>query len=484
MNKNRILVFALSLLVFIILVYYLWSYTIDDAFITYRYAKHLVEGHGLTFNVGQEPVEAYSNFLWLLLLSLVYAIGLPIYLTTKILGVLFFIITGIVWFNYLGQSGKRFLWLAAPFFLANPVSAFWAVSGLEIGLYALIISGLLIYLIKRSWWSLPFVILIVPVRPEGFAIAAAAIAIAWVIDLKNSNKLYQYYIVNIAVLAAAMIAITILRISVFGYPFPNTVYVKSTLSHHGLFILIKGLLYFLPITLLFMLGIYKIISEKLSQRRFVVFAGIFLLQAIINCLADAVMNFNLRYMAAFLPLFFITALYGFDLIKNVTFRQLIIALSVVSLVAPIFEARSRMILERKILGAQNAIIGYINKQEGIPEISMTDMGRVPFYTKGYYHDLWGLASEDIAHHGFDVRREFLRFPDYFIFVGYIDNDKVKLRFGRERLIFSIPAFSHVYSLAGAGIPGGADLHSPGYYYLAFKKDPVKLDSLLEKNALR
>ena len=42
--------------------------TIDDAFISFRYAENLVHGRGLVFNVG-ERVEGYSNFLWTVLLA-------------------------------------------------------------------------------------------------------------------------------------------------------------------------------------------------------------------------------------------------------------------------------------------------------------------------------------------------------------------------------------------------------------------------------
>ena len=41
----------------------------DDAYISFRYARHLADGHGLVWNVG-ERVEGYTNFLWTLLLGL------------------------------------------------------------------------------------------------------------------------------------------------------------------------------------------------------------------------------------------------------------------------------------------------------------------------------------------------------------------------------------------------------------------------------
>ena len=52
-----------------------WFLT-DDAFISFRYARNLLEGHGLVFNPG-ERVEGYSNFLWVLELAFLWgAFGL------------------------------------------------------------------------------------------------------------------------------------------------------------------------------------------------------------------------------------------------------------------------------------------------------------------------------------------------------------------------------------------------------------------------
>ena len=44
-----------------------WFLT-DDAFISFRYVRNLLEGHGLVFNPG-EYVEGYTNFLWILELA-------------------------------------------------------------------------------------------------------------------------------------------------------------------------------------------------------------------------------------------------------------------------------------------------------------------------------------------------------------------------------------------------------------------------------
>ena len=44
-----------------------------DAFISFRYARNLLEGHGLVFNPG-EYVEGYSNFLWVLELAALWGV--------------------------------------------------------------------------------------------------------------------------------------------------------------------------------------------------------------------------------------------------------------------------------------------------------------------------------------------------------------------------------------------------------------------------
>ena len=46
-----------------------YTFLTDDAFISFRYARNLSQGHGLVFNPGFERVEGYTNFLWVLLLA-------------------------------------------------------------------------------------------------------------------------------------------------------------------------------------------------------------------------------------------------------------------------------------------------------------------------------------------------------------------------------------------------------------------------------
>src|ERR1700733_14661069 len=61
------------------------SFTIDDAYISFRYARNLAHGLGLVYNAG-EHIEGYTNFFWTVLLAVGVKVGLDPVLLAKVLG--------------------------------------------------------------------------------------------------------------------------------------------------------------------------------------------------------------------------------------------------------------------------------------------------------------------------------------------------------------------------------------------------------------
>src|SRR5262245_27733644 len=59
--------------------------TMDDAFISLRYVRHLVERGSLAFNPGAAPVEGVTNLGWVLLLA-PFALAMPAPLAAKAVG--------------------------------------------------------------------------------------------------------------------------------------------------------------------------------------------------------------------------------------------------------------------------------------------------------------------------------------------------------------------------------------------------------------
>ncbi len=61
-----------------------YGFFCDDAFIALRYAKHLIEHHELVYNLGQR-VEGFTSPLWVLLVSTVGSLGVPLLSATRVL---------------------------------------------------------------------------------------------------------------------------------------------------------------------------------------------------------------------------------------------------------------------------------------------------------------------------------------------------------------------------------------------------------------
>ena len=81
-NKIRLLFIFALILLGLGLSLGIAPYQLDDAYITYRYAANVIDGHGPVFNPGTEPVEGFSSPLWLLLLSLgALILGIPSYIS-------------------------------------------------------------------------------------------------------------------------------------------------------------------------------------------------------------------------------------------------------------------------------------------------------------------------------------------------------------------------------------------------------------------
>lgn len=129
------------------------QWMVDDASITFAYARSVAEGYGPVLQPGAVPVEGYSNTTWMLLLAFGRLIGLfdhgaifgiPDYvLFPKALALL---CCGGILFAFHSATKilfPRYPWLVTlaggALLAANPSFVIWCFSGLENPLYALLI---------------------------------------------------------------------------------------------------------------------------------------------------------------------------------------------------------------------------------------------------------------------------------------------------------------------------------------------------------
>ena len=109
-------------------------FTVDDAYISFRYARNLLEGHGLVFNPG-EYVEGYSNFLWVLELAALWRLtGVPPEVYAPWLSVLCTAATiaTVLWWTFRlpGLKARRLTaWMALGFLCASAAFGVWTSAG-------------------------------------------------------------------------------------------------------------------------------------------------------------------------------------------------------------------------------------------------------------------------------------------------------------------------------------------------------------------
>ncbi|MBQ0924356.1 hypothetical protein [Saccharopolyspora endophytica] len=173
------------------------SWLIDDAAITFAYARNLGSGAGLVLQPGAMSVEGYSNPTWLVLLALGRALGLfdsgtlfgiPDYVVyPKLLALI--CCAGVLVCTYLAARPltSRAAWaplVAGAVLAALPSFVIWNFSGLENPLYALITAALAVLLLRArlagtllhpgvAAASGALAVLAAMTRPDGAVLAAA-----------------------------------------------------------------------------------------------------------------------------------------------------------------------------------------------------------------------------------------------------------------------------------------------------------------------
>jgi hypothetical protein len=156
-----------------------WGF--DDPFITFRYARNLLAGHGLVYNIGQRTLSTTTPFFAALLagLSLVWPgsteTSLPA--VANVVSALALVCAALVLVHWARRRGQPAVGLVAALLLcASPLLLM--TFGTEICLY-LLLTLLGLYAYDRDRWSLAAAVLglATMVRPEG-ALAAATIGLA------------------------------------------------------------------------------------------------------------------------------------------------------------------------------------------------------------------------------------------------------------------------------------------------------------------
>jgi len=252
-----------------------WVYsrlTVDDAFITWRYGKNLVDAGIWNYNPNfYDLTQAYTNPIIAIISIIPAFIGIDTVFFFKAISILSVVIF-CIW--YLKES--RGSWIPLLIILSIPATVIHAFAGLETFIYVLLVSVLIIELDKNSWGSsILCAVLLFMTRPESWLLVVImpfyfSIHLKNLAEFKENISIYSklnilarefdlsLFFKTFCALALPLGAYLIVHKLYFGYALPNTYYVKSG-GVFSMAVFMKFNFFLLPIFLLYFQNKYKLI---------------------------------------------------------------------------------------------------------------------------------------------------------------------------------------------------------------------------------
>jgi hypothetical protein len=223
----------------------------DDAFILFRYARHLADGYGLVWNIGEPPVEGFTSLLTVLVTAAMLRVGVDPLVFSQLLGLggAFLACLAAAWLAHevTEGDGRATVMTAAGVALA-PALAAWARAGMETTLFGALLAGSLACWMNESRREIGrigtsvLLLLACLTRPE----ALLAIAVIVLLDLCPSRAALgktggaARSLAHWWSLAAGLFLLVVVKLLYFGDVLPNTFYAKTG---GGLYALRAGLTY-------------------------------------------------------------------------------------------------------------------------------------------------------------------------------------------------------------------------------------------------
>lgn len=383
----------------------------DDAYISYRYARNLAEGHGLVFNPG-ERVEGYSNFLYVILISLGYLSGVrdtAIYPFATLLNLVFMLGALLLFGRFVRRKlGDAKSAAASLLFALTPTVWVWAASGMETALVVLLQVALFIAVERAAeretraaiGLCAAVMVALILVRADGFV--APVLGLVYLAFRRRKRA---------ALTAGAAVVLSLgvyvlWRVSYYGYPLPNTFYVKvsDTLGRRLLYAAVElarlsvydgFLLYLAAIGL----GVYRFVREALRQGLHqlgpISFAPFFAVGWLGYWFYIGGDYFDERFLVILVPLALFTLLQAVEVERPRAWVFLVILIGVLSLSPVVLDPRfgyARAKYDRWLtLGM------YLKEDDAGQTLAIDAAGKVPFFSGLATIDMLGLNDPVIAH---------------------------------------------------------------------------------------
>ncbi len=426
---------ALLSLVFALLAAYVWrtfDFTLpiyEDAAILLRYARHLAEGHGIVWNVGEQPVDGATDFLLMVSVAGLARLGLSIEGASYLLNFVSHALSIVV--VYVGvrrhTDAPRWTAVLSAAFLAFGPGIRYAEAHFGtpyFGLWAATSWVLATKLHRRGETTRDAILfafsglLLGLTRPEGVFLAGFMLVAVFLArgdgrSWRDHRRTLVWFVAVFGLLGGGYF---LWRWNHFGYPLPNTYYIKGEGRVHwghlrgGTRHLIALTLPVLPVLGAAVVAEFAVWRSGRAPRYarelvFVLFPIVAFV--VLGVLHEGLMDYLHRFLYCLLPI----VLVGWPPL----------AMRVVGLVqGPSPDEHQRAVLRALAVVFGVACIGYQLKtfptgghrwwgtynvaqelKDYSPEhvIAVTNAGHLPFVTRWVAVDAWGLNDQEIAHQG-------------------------------------------------------------------------------------
>lgn len=236
--------------------------TIDDAYITYRYARNILAGDGFVYNPGERVLGTTTPLYTLLLVavgSVTGGVEAPFPTIALILNALADAATALLLWRMGKRVGSPFagagtaiLWAAAPF------SVTFAIGGLETSLYVLLLTATVYAYIENKYtYTALFAALSLLTRPDALLLLGP-LALDRLFRTFRRQSSSSRIPLNAIEVAAALVP----TVAWFGFA---TFYFGSPIPHS---VLAKGLAYRLPSTAAFIRLLQHYATPFLGEKTF------------------------------------------------------------------------------------------------------------------------------------------------------------------------------------------------------------------------
>ncbi len=228
------------------------SFIQDDAFTSFRYVDNFLNGKGLVFNEG-EFVEGYTNFLWVMILSLLGFLKLDYVSFSTQLSLLFGACSVVAVYFLTLRINKSFYennfsseimnFIPAALFSLTGGFHYWSVSGMETSLFVfLILSAVYIYFglnsLRKGIILQAVLLLSALTRPEGMFFWIIIFSHRLFISRKRIKEtIDKNFIFEQLIFMVPILIYLGFRLTYYGHFLPNTFFAKTGF---GFFYIYRG----------------------------------------------------------------------------------------------------------------------------------------------------------------------------------------------------------------------------------------------------